>query len=133
MRHRLVVSSVFLLFALTLSTLPAQGQPPPAGTASVSIMDNGNCSVTVTYTWSGFKGSDLTAHFGVQWPGVGGTTWLIAEAVSPVTGSGTVSHTVDLTGYGSHVYSGWGHLLNTKGREPSGSMAISATGTSLSC
>ena len=133
MRHRLLVPSLLLLLALTVITLPAQGQPPPpAATAAVTFTDGG-CSVTVAYTWSGFNGRDLTAQYGVRWAGTGGTVFGISFLAFPVTGSGTSSHTFDLTGHGSHAYYGGGNLLNTKGKTLSGSGVVSPTGASLDC
>ena len=133
MRHRLLVSSLLLVLGLTLLALPAQGQPPTTGAATVTFADNGDCTVTVTYTWSGFKGRDLTALYGVRWPGPGGTTFGLLAQAFPVTGSGSASHTFDLTDHGAHDYYGGGQLLNTKGKELTGSAAVSPTGASLDC
>jgi hypothetical protein len=133
MRHRLLVASLLLLLALPLIALPAVGQPPPA-VATATFTDNGGCSVTVTYTWSGFKGHDLAAQYEVVWPGpTGGTQFGLPFQAFPVTGSGTSSHTFDLTGKGSHTYSGRGHLLTTKGKELIGSDVGSPTSADLSC
>ena len=132
MRHRLLVLSLFCL-VLGLLALPAQGQPPPGGTATVTFTDHGDCTVTITYTWSGFKGRNLTALYGVRWPGPGGTTFGISAQAFPLTGTGSASHTFDLTGHGAHDYSAGGQLLDTKGRELSGSEAVSPIGASLDC
>lgn len=132
MRHRLLVASLFLLLALTSIVLPAQGQPPPPA-ATAAFTDDGGCTVTVTYTWSGFKGRNLIAQYGVQWAGPGGTQFGIQFQAFPVTGSGTSSHTFDLTGYGSHTYYGGGRLLTTKGKELSGSDVRSSTSAAMSC
>jgi len=135
MRHRLLVASLLLLLALPLITLPAAGQPPPpsGATATATFTDNGGCSVTVTYTWSGFRGRDLRAESGAVWPAGGGAEWWLLFEAFPVTGSGTSSHTFDLTGYGSHTYHGAGRLLNTKGKLLSGSDVSSPTSANLSC
>jgi hypothetical protein len=132
MRHRLLVASLVLLLALA-AALPAGGKPPPSGTATATITHNGGCSVTVSYTWSGFNGRNLTAFYGVRWPGPGGTTFGIHVHAYPVTGSGSASHTFDLTGDGSHTYYGGGQLLTTKGKTVGGSSVRSSTDASLSC
>ena len=132
MRHRLVVASLLLLPALTFIALPAAGQPPPP-TATATFTDNGGCSVTVSYTWSGFKGHSLMAEYGVNWAGPGGIVIGVQVNEFPVTGSGTSSNTFELSGHGSHTYYGRGHLVNTKGKELSGSDVGSATSADLSC
>jgi hypothetical protein len=134
MRHRCLVALVTLVLASTWMVVPAGGQPPPpSGTASVTFTQDGGCTVTVTYTWSGFKGRDLVAHYGVRWAGPGGTVFGIHVQAYPVTGSGTASHTFDLTGHGQHTYYGGGQLLTTKGKTVVGSEARSATDASLDC
>ena len=133
MRHRLLASSPFVLLALTVVALPAQGQPPATGAATVTFTDNLDCTVTVTYSWNDFKGRNLTALYGVRWPGPGGTTFGISAQAFPVTGTGTASHTFDLTGHGAHDYYGGGQLLDTKGRVLAGSDVVSPTGASLDC
>lgn len=132
MRHRLVVPSLLLLLAITATALPAQAGSPSA-TASAVIADNGDCTVTVTYTWSGFKGRDLTAQAGVRWAGPAGSLFWIWEGASPVTGSGTLSRTFDLTGYGSHTYYGFGNLKSARQRDLSGSFVFSPSGVSPTC
>ncbi len=134
MRHRPLVALVVVLLASTAMAMPAGGQPQPAtGTASVTLTHDGGCTVTVTYTWSGFKGRDLIAQYGVRWPGPGGTVFGIHVQAYPVTGSGTASHTFDLTGHGEHAYDGGGQLLTTKGKTVDGSAARSPTDASLDC
>jgi hypothetical protein len=117
---------------LTWIALPAAGQPTPPA-ATTTFTDNGGCSVTVTYTWSGFQGHNLRAEYGVRWPDTGWIEFVIEVQAFPVTGSGTLSHTFDLTGHGSHTYYGRGHLLTTKGKELSASDAASPTSANLSC
>ena len=70
--RRVLVVSLLLLAAFTFVALPAAGQPPQSPTATVSFTDNGNCTATVEYTWSGFRGSGFMAEYGVRWPGDGG-------------------------------------------------------------
>lgn len=134
MRHRLLVASLFTLLALTSVALPAEGRPlPSAATATATFTDNGGCSVTVTYTWSGFSGRNLTAEYAVAWAGEYGVVFGIPVQAYPVSGSGTTSHTFDLSGHGSHNYYGRGRLLTTKGKELSGSHAVSSSSADLNC
>jgi hypothetical protein len=130
MRHRLVVASLLLLLALPLTALPAAAAP---AVATVTLTDNGDCSVTVTYTWSGFNGHNLTAEYAVVWPADAGGQFGLLFQTFPVAGSGTSSHTFDLTGHGSHTYSGRGYLLKTNARRLSGSDVGSPTSADLSC
>jgi hypothetical protein len=135
MRHRLLVASLVLLLTLT-AALPAGGKPPPppSGTATATITHNGGCSVTVTYSWSGFSGRNLVAQFGVRWPGEWGIVFGINTQRYPVTGSGSATNTFDLTGHGEHAFYGGGQLLTTKGKTVGGSAARSSTpDLSLSC
>ena len=131
MRHRLLVSSLLLLLVLSFIALPAGASPPPP-TATTTLTGNGPCSVTVTYTWSGFKSLNLTAYYGVEYAGGSYVVGILVQDF-PVTGSGVSSHTFDLTGHGSHTYHGHGSLLNTKGKTLSGSDARSVTSANLSC
>jgi hypothetical protein len=101
--------------------------------ATATFTDNGNCSVEVTYTWSGFKGSALMAEYGVLWPGEGGIHFALLFTFYPVSGSGTSSHTFDLTGRGTNTYSGFGLLINKQGKTLGGSDVSSATSADLSC
>ena len=133
MRHRLLVSSLLLLLVLTWVVLPANGAPPFSGTATVTVVQGQGCSITVTYTWSGFKGSDLRAQYGLNWPAGGGATWWLQFNASGVTGSGTSSHTFDLAEYGSNTYSGFGNLSTTKRKLLSGSDVKSPTSVDLIC
>jgi hypothetical protein len=132
MRHRTLVASIVLFLALA-AALPAGGKPPPTGTATATITHNEGCSVTVTYSWSGFSGRNLVAQFGVRWPGEWGVVFGINTQEYPVTGSGSVSHTFDLTGRGAHTYYGGGQLLSTKGMTVAGSAVRSSTDLSLNC
>jgi hypothetical protein len=122
-----------LLVALTLVALPAEGQTPQSPTATATFTDNGDCTVTVSYTWSGFKGSIFMAEYGVRWPGDGGIHFALLFNVYPVTGSGTSSHTFDITGQGSNTYSGFGLLINKQGKTVSGSGVSSPASGDLSC
>jgi hypothetical protein len=131
--RRMLVASLVLPLALTFVVLPANAQPTPA-TATATFTDNGDCTVTVTYTWSGFKGQVFLAEYAVVWPGpVGGTQFALLFNVHDVTGSGTSSHTFDLTGLGSNTYSGEGLLINKQGKTISGSDVTSSTSATLSC
>jgi hypothetical protein len=132
--RRVLVVSLLLLAALTFVALPAEGQTPQSPTATVTFKDNGNCTVTVTYAWSGFKGNILLAEYGVTWPGPGGTHFAALLNIRDVTGSGTSGpHTFDLTGYGTNTYSGFGLLINKQGKTLSGSDVSSPTSADLSC
>jgi hypothetical protein len=124
-----------VLLAPTLLALPAEGKPPPPATttASVTFTHDGGCLVTVTYTWSGFKGRELFALYGVRWAGPGGTVFGINVQAYPVAGSGSASHQFDLGGHGTHVFYGGGQLLDAKGRTLGGSSARSSNEVSLSC
>lgn len=134
MRDRVLLALLLLLLALPLTALPA-GAEPTSAVAAVTITDNGDCTVTVTYTWSGFKGRDLIAGSGVLWPGPAGTQWATPKVWTfGVSGTGTSSHTFDLTGYGSHAYSGEGVLLSQNAnREIRGSRVVSPASVGLSC
>ena len=131
--RRVLVASLLLLAAFTLVALPAAGQPPQSPTATVILTVDGNCAVTVEYTWSGFKGSVFLAEYGVRWPGAGGIHFGVLVNVYDVTGSGTSSHTFDLTGHGSNTYSGFGLLINKQAKTLSGSDVSSPSGADLSC
>ena len=131
--RRVLVVSLLLLAAFTFVALPAAGQPPQSPTATVSFTDNGNCTATVEYTWSGFRGSGFMAEYGVRWPGDGGIHFALLFTVYPVTGSGTSSHTFDLAGHGTNTYSGFGLLINKQGKTVSGSDVSSPSGADLSC
>jgi hypothetical protein len=135
-RHRLLAaSSLLLLIAVTSLALPAAGKPPPAatGTAQATFTDNGGCSFTVTYTWSGFRGRDLRASYGVvRQVSSGSYLWRFVD-VYPATGSGAASHTFALVGTGAHTYSGRGRLTDTKGSVVQGSEVGSGTSATLTC
>jgi hypothetical protein len=131
MRYRLLVASVSSVLALTFFAVPVAGQPP-SGMATVSFTDNGACSVTVTYTWSGFKGRDLSASVGVV-RSLGGGAELWLYVMVDAAGSGTASHTFDLTGRGSYTYYGGGRLTNAKGWVLGDSDVRSSTSANLSC
>ena len=133
MRQRPLVASLLLLFGLTLVALPAEGRPSTTA-ATTPFTDNGDCTVTVTYTWSGFTGHNLIADYGVRWPAdTSGSEFSIEVLTYNVPGSGTLSHTFDFTGEGSHTYYGRGKLITTKLREISGSDAMSPRSANLGC
>ena len=134
MAQRALVALLLLLLALLVTAVPA-GAKPTGAVATVTITDNGDCSVDVTYTWSGFKGHSLIAGNGVTWPGPAGTTWATPTFWTfDVSGSGSSTHTFDLTGYGSHSYSSVGILLSQNAnREIGGSHVVSSTSVALSC
>ena len=130
MRLRLLVASLLAPLALA-GALPAAARAP-AGTASVDFTHNGGCSVTVTYTWSGFNGRTLYAYLGVvRSLGFGVEAWIFVSTAAE--GSGTASHTFDLTGRGSFTWSGGGRLLDGKGRTLAGSDVRSASSAALAC
>jgi hypothetical protein len=133
MRHRLLVASLSLLLALTCVALPANGTPPPAGTATVTVAQGQGCSVEVTYTWSGFRGSDLRAQLGVTWPAGGMAEWRLLFESPPVTGSGMSSHTFDVSDFGSNTYGGFGNLSTSKGKVLTGSDVRSTTSADVIC
>ena len=52
--------------ALCCTVVPAQAAkppPPPPPSSSLTFEIDSNCLVTVGYTWSGFKGKNLTAEY----------------------------------------------------------------------
>jgi hypothetical protein len=88
MRQRRLVALAVLVLASTWMVVPAGGQPPPpSGTASVTLTQDGGCTVTVAYTWTGFKGRDLVAQYGVRWAGPGGTVFGIHAQAYPSPGA----------------------------------------------
>lgn len=131
MRHRLLVASFLGLLALSFIALPA-GAGAPTPTATATFEDNGACSVTVTYEWSGFKGQNLLALYGVEYSGGSYVVGILVKEFG-VTGTGTSTHTFSLTGYGTHTYYGRGRLIGSKGRVVSGSVATSSASATLTC
>ena len=127
-----LVASLVLLVAVTFAALPAQGSPPPQ-TATVTVSAGPSCTVTVKYTWSGFKGSDLRALYGYTVPLGGGATGAEVAESSPVTGTGTASQTFDVSDVGSNTYSGFGGLYATNGRLLKGSDVTSLRGALVAC
>jgi hypothetical protein len=137
MRYRLFVSQLLLLAALFIMALPAKADAP-IPPAAVATFANEGCSVTVTYTWSGFKGRDLTAEYFVGWALPGGAQAALLAYEYHVSGSGPtsgspLSQTFDLTGHGTHTYYSRGRLLDKRGALVTGSDAISTASATLTC
>ena len=113
MRYRVLAVSLPLLLALSLVAL----SPANAGTrtATTTITDNGNCSFTVTYEWSGFPGTALVGQVALGYREAGGLNVVFARADFPNQdgSSGSVSATFTLTGTPgtAHPYFGRGALL----------------------
>ena len=113
MPHRLLVSSLVLLLALTFLALPANAGNP-GSTATATVTDRGGCSFTVTYEWSGFTGTGLDAEIAFGYEEGGGLDVFLAWTFIPVGdgSSGSVSRTFTLTGTPApHRYFGLGELL----------------------
>ena len=93
MRYRVLVVTLPLLIALTLIVLsPASADPRAAAT---TMTDNGACSFTVTYTWSGFSATGLDAQLALAYREGGGLNVFFAFADFPdqVGREGSVSAT----------------------------------------
>ena len=106
-----LVGSLSLLLALTVIVLPANAGKPGSSAATATITDNGGCSFTVTYTWSGFSGTGLVAELALGYKGTGCANVVFAWTRIPnqAGSSGSVSATFSLTGTGaSHDYLGRG-------------------------
>ena len=132
MRRDLVALAVVVL-AVAVISLPANAGPTPA-VATATFTNDGSCNVTVTYTWSGFRGHNLTASYGVYYQGTGGIdVGILFQNDNPVTGSGTSTHQFSLAGKGSHTYYGRGNLLSAKLAQVKNSDAASSTTAPLSC
>ena len=112
--RRALLGSLLLPLALTFLVLPANAGKPGSPTPTATITDNGGCSFTVTYTWSGFSGTGLVAElaFGYKWTW-GANVVFAWERVPNQNGSGgSVSATFTLTGTPtSHEYFGRGNLF----------------------
>jgi hypothetical protein len=111
-RRRLLGSSLLVLLALTI-VVPASAGPRSATT---TITDNGSCSFTATYTWSGFAGSGLVADVTLGYKEAGGLLVYFASADFPdqVGSGGSISATFTLTGtptLKAHQYFGRGNLF----------------------
>ena len=126
MRHRLLVTSLVLLLAAIVAVSANAGKPSST-TATTTITDNGACSFTVTYTWSGFSGTGLEAELALGYKALGGADVFLAWTRVPnQAGSGSVSATFTLTGTptSSHQYLGTGNLLKPSKKYPSGLTAV---------
>ena len=85
-------------------TTPTEPTPPVAaaakgggGFSSVTTMNVAGCDITVTFTWSGLKGRNLIAEFGVYEVGTSFDIGIDGWNVEGVNGaSGSVSHTFNL-------------------------------------
>ena len=110
--RRTLVGLLFLLLTVLVMALPANAG---SRTATTTISDNGSCSFTVTYTWSGFSGTALDAQVALAYRAAGGLNVFFAFAEFPnqVGSGGSVSATFTLTGTptASHPYFGRGALL----------------------
>jgi len=97
MRHRLLVPSLVLLLALAVTVVPASAGK---SAAAATLIDNGGCSFTVTYTWSGLSGTGLIASVSLGYREAGGLNVLFARADFPdhIGSGGSVSATFTLTG-----------------------------------
>jgi hypothetical protein len=107
--------------------LPANaGKPSP--TATTTITDNGGCSFTVTYTWTGFSGTGLEAELALGYKGLGGANVYLGWTRVPnqAGSSGSVSATFTLTGTPTspHEYLGHGNLLKPSRKYPSGATGV---------
>ena len=115
-----------------------QGKPGgSSGSGSATFAVAGTCTFTVTYTWSGFKGKNLTASFGL-WHRTG-TNLDASVSLTHVTGqagsSGTASHTFTLreNAVAARTLYGRGSLFDAKNQQVTGSVAGSSTTTSSTC
>ena len=114
-----------------LSPVAASAKPTSLGTASVQLGAPVSCtyplSLPVSYTWTGFAGSNDTA---AVWLGDNlGAAFTSQFQVAKVRGSGgTVTHTFDglVPGAG---YRAWGELLDDHGNVILGSLTFSSTGS----
>jgi hypothetical protein len=98
----------------------------------VAPEQGGACSLTVSYTWSDFKGRDLTAYFGaVRSLGGGAELWHLA--ITGAAGSGAATHTFDMTGTGAFTWRGAGRLVDARGRVLDGSDVRSTSDAVLNC
>lgn len=105
--------------------MPANAEKPASTTATTTITDNGGCSFTVTYTWSGFSGTGLEAELALGYKGLGGANVYLGWTRVPNQAgiSGSVSATFTLTGTPTspaHQYLGHGNLLKPSKKYPSG-------------
>ena len=117
----------------TGTVTPLTGSTKSSRLVGLALPPIGANAAVPVRTWSGFRGSGFMAEYGVRWPGYGGIHFALLFTVYPVTGSGTSSHTFDLTGHGTNTYSGFGLLINKQGKTLSGSDVSSPSGADLSC
>ena len=110
-RSRLLAGLIAVLAACgneVSITEPVQAEPdlkviaaarPAAPSTSTTVSVQNTCDITVTYTWSGFKGRNLIANVGVFYRGGGNLDVGISNfSVEGQAGSaGSVSHTFTLT------------------------------------
>lgn len=120
MRHRVFVPAVLLL-ALTFYALPANAGKPNPASATTTITVVGTCSFEVTYSWSGFSGSELQAELVLGSHERGGLDFILAWTFVPdqAGSSGSASATFTLTGTPStHEFFGFGQLLKVARNDP---------------
>jgi hypothetical protein len=101
----------------------------------VTVEQGQGCTVIVTYTWSGFRGRELTAQVGVTWPVGGGAEGVLLFEKFSVSGTGpeTVTHTFDVSDYGSNTYSAFANLSTTNGKLVRGSDVTSSSSVDVVC
>ena len=110
---------------------PARQSP---GTSQTTMSTNG-CSFTVTYTWTGFKGRDLTATFGLyQRAGTLDQSVVLHNIEGQIGKGGTVTHTFTLAPgpVAARMLLGRGSLVNGKtyaqvNGSSSGTSSVSST------
>ena len=132
-RRTLVASLVLLLALAALIALPAYAAgktPPTAGIAATGTA----CVYTVTYTWSGFSGTNVYIRVIYQDPGQGLATAVATNTIAVSGRSGSVS--IDLTvpsGTGFHRYFGRASMYNARNQEVRNSQATSASSITAAC
>ncbi len=132
-RRTLVASLVLLLALAALIALPAYAAgktPPTAGIAATATA----CVYTVTYTWSGFSGTNVYIRVIYQDAGQQFATAAVANniAVSGRSGSVSVALTVP-SGEGFHRYFGRASMYNARNQEVRNSQATSASSITATC
>ena len=127
MRYRLCITTFVALGVLSLFAVPADAGKPQPATATTSISSLGTCVFTVTYTWSGFRGTDLQAELALGYKALGGARVVFAWTFVPsqIGASGSVSATFTLTGTPTtQEYFGFGELFGSSNKDPSGLTAV---------
>jgi hypothetical protein len=120
---------VAALLAVSVTAPPADaGKPPPPAPPSTSL-NVSTCAFTVTYTWAGFKGGGLSAELRlVQQTGSNLDIGIAYFTEASVSGTGSVTHTFNLTNDGSAARTIYARAsLMKRGNEVSGSRDDSTT------